>query len=205
MQFINYNFSDVSSFSFAVQFFLRAMVLWFCLYLMSFSMFFLLIFRTNPTRYILLVTLLAGSIYCWIYIVGHFACWIDQYIAGYISHLAAARWSMQEKKYAIWHINRVSQGHGTRLIGILCHGELYKPSVPDAGTRLIGYVKPWMSYKPCTKAPGLYLNRAVRVDTRFIFKPCGSWALILYLNRVALVGTRFIYKPCGSCRHSVYI
>lgn len=98
MQFINYNFSDVSSFSFAVQFFLRAMVLWFCLYLMPFSMFFLLIFRTNPTRYILLVTLLAGSIYCWIYIVGHFACWIDQYIAGYISHLAAARWSMQEKK-----------------------------------------------------------------------------------------------------------
>ena len=50
MQFINYNFSDVSSFSFAIQFFLRAMVLWFCLYLMPFSMFFLLIFRTNPTR-----------------------------------------------------------------------------------------------------------------------------------------------------------
>lgn len=44
LQFINYNVSDVSSFSFVVQVFLRAMVLWFCLYVMPLSMLFLYLF-----------------------------------------------------------------------------------------------------------------------------------------------------------------
>ncbi|XP_037467680.1 uncharacterized protein LOC119339884 [Triticum dicoccoides] len=90
-----------------------------------------------------------------IYIVGHFACWINILLDIYCWSFCLLDRSIYcwiykpscccslkhaGKKNDIWHINRVSQGHGTWLIGILCHGEMYKPSVPDAGTRLIGYV-----------------------------------------------------------------
>uniref|UniRef100_A0A8R7V9R2 Uncharacterized protein n=1 Tax=Triticum urartu TaxID=4572 RepID=A0A8R7V9R2_TRIUA len=87
--------------------------------------------------------LLAGSIYCWIYIVGHFDCWINivgHFVCWINILLNIYCWSFclldrsiycwiykpscccslkhAGKKYAsIWHINRVLQGHGTRLIG----------------------------------------------------------------------------------------
>ena len=63
---------------------------------------------------------------------------LDMLLAGYISHVCRCSLKHVEKEKAIWPINRVSQGHGTRLIGILCHGSCISRVLQVPGTRLIG-------------------------------------------------------------------
>ena len=95
-----------------------------------------------------------------IYIVGHFACWINILLDIYCWSFCLLDRSIYcwiykpscccslkhaGKKNAIWHINRVSQGHGTRLIGILCHGRCVSRvlQVPAPGLYATLYNSGW--------------------------------------------------------------